>query len=356
MGSYPTYKGLTLFFLIFNNSSKILFFLIIMVRSLITVSANSWLGAWIGLEINLLSFIPLIRDNNNLMTSEASLKYFLTQALTSSVLLFALILFIIERNFLFKGLLNFPSLIITSALLMKRGAAPFHLWFPLVIEGLSWTNATILITWQKLAPLIIISYLNEVKFIEICVILCVVVGRLGGLNQISFRKLLAYSSIGHLGWILISITAREMLWLNYYTFYVFLSLAIVIILYFLNLNLIPQLFNISFHSESLKFILFLNILSLGGLPPFIGFFPKWMTIQHLSLNRQFLIIIVLVMFSLVTLFFYLRIGYSAFVIGHTERNWKFSFPLRRNLFNWSVRISFFSSIGLIIIRLFFWLY
>jgi NADH-ubiquinone oxidoreductase chain 2 len=72
-----------------------------------------------------LSFIPLIRDDN-LISTEASLKYFLTQALASSILLFRVILFIINRNLINNISGNYINIIILSSLLLKRGAAPFH--------------------------------------------------------------------------------------------------------------------------------------------------------------------------------------------------------------------------------------
>nr|QLY89472.1 NADH dehydrogenase subunit 2 [Limnia unguicornis] len=339
----------------FNNSSKLLFFTFTMVSSLMAVSATSWLGAWMGLEINLLSFIPLMSDSNNLMSSESSLKYFLTQALASSVLLFSVILFMLESNLIFKSFLDYPSSMILFSLLIKSGAAPFHFWFPLVMEGLSWTNALILMTWQKLAPLTLISYTNENNIIGICVIASVVVGSLSGLNQTSLRKLLAYSSINHLGWMLIAMTSSEILWLNYYSFYVFLSFIVVILFNFMGVGSLNQLFSMPFHSLAIKFMLFLGILSLGGLPPFVGFFPSWMVIEQLILNSQFVMVFILVLCSLVTLFFYLRLGYSAFVIGHSESNWNLKISFGTNMFKLILVFSFFSLIGLLMVSLFFWL-
>nr|QHH25535.1 NADH dehydrogenase subunit 2 [Trypetoptera punctulata] len=323
--------------------------------SLVTVSSNSWLGAWMGLEINLLSFIPLMSDSNNLMTSEASLKYFLTQALASSILLFAAILLMMESNLIFTGLLNSPSLMVVASLLMKSGAAPFHFWFPMVIEGLSWTNALILMTWQKLAPLMMISYMNTPMFIEVSVILSVVIGSVGGLNQTSIRKLLAYSSINHLGWLLVSVLSSEMLWINYYSFYVFLSVTVVTLFNLSNLNSMKQLFFSTNFSSTVKMFLFMSLLSLGGLPPFVGFFPKWMVIQLLSTNHQFVMMTILVTFSLVTLFFYLRMGYSAFSIGHSESNWFLCSSLSKNTLYLMTGATFLSSISFSMISLFFWL-
>ena len=232
----------------------------------------------------MLSFIPLIRDNNNLISTEASLKYFLTQALASAVLLFAIILFLLENNLLINLDNSYSRIIIISSLLLKRGTAPFHFWFPNVIEGLSWINSLILITWQKIAPLILISYLNIKSIILTCAIISVIIGSLGGLNQTSLRKLISFSSINHLGWILSAIYCRKILWLIYFLFYSFLSFCLIFIFNNFKLYHINQLFAIFIKSKIIKFILIINLLSLGGLPPFLGFLPKWIVIQSVVIN------------------------------------------------------------------------
>jgi len=243
----------------------------------------------------LLSFIPLLRDNNNLISTEASLKYFLTQALASTVLLFSSILLILKNNINNEINESFTSIIIISALLLKSGAAPFHFWFPNIIEGLTWINALILITWQKIAPLILISYLNIKNLLLIRVILSVVIGAIGGLNQTSLRKLMAFSSINHLGWILRSLIIRESIWLIYFLFYSFLSFILTFIFNIFKLFHLNQLFSWFVSRKILKFSLFINFLSLGGLPPFLGFLPKWLVIQQLTLcNQYFLLTLIII--------------------------------------------------------------
>ncbi|YP_245497.1 NADH dehydrogenase subunit 2 (mitochondrion) [Haematobia irritans irritans] len=301
----------------FNNSSKIMFLIILMMGTMISISANSWLGAWMGLEINLLAFIPLMSDNK-LMSTEASLKYFLTQALASSVFLFAVILFLlnsksIESNYLME-------MIIFSSLLLKSGSAPFHFWFPNVMEGLSWINALILMTWQKIAPLMLISYIIFKPLIIISIILSSLIGALGGLNQTSLRKLMAYSSINHLGWMLAAMYNSN-LWLIYFLFYCFLTFSMVFMFNMFKISYINQLFSLFFHDKNIKFFLFFNLLSLGGLPPFLGFLPKLLVIQALTMNNQLFLLTFMVLMTLITLYFYMRLCYSAFMLNYYENNW-----------------------------------
>nr|UZA61118.1 NADH dehydrogenase subunit 2 [Graptomyza sp.] len=339
----------------FNNSSKIMFIFILMMSTMITISANSWLSAWMGLEINLLSFIPLMSDDN-LMSNEASLKYFLTQTLASSILLFSMILFMFMNNFMKQNLMNnIIKMLMMSSLLMKTGAAPFHFWFPNVMEGLNWINALILMTWQKIAPLMLISYLLIKSMLMISIILSILIGSLGGLNQTSLRKLMTFSSINHLGWMLMSMYSNESLWITYFMFYSFLSFNLIFMFNIFKLFHINQLFSLFFNNKNLKFMLFFNLLSLGGLPPFLGFIPKWMTIQYLTMNNQLFMLTFMIVMTLITLYFYLRLCYTAFMLNYYENNWMFNMSWNNFLMNSYFLMSFISSFGLFIISLIYYL-
>nr|QXG19308.1 NADH dehydrogenase subunit 2 [Drosophila lowei] len=339
----------------FNNSSKILFLTIMIIGTMITVTSNSWLGAWMGLEINLLSFIPLLSDNNNLTSTEASLKYFLTQALASTVLLFSSIILMLKNNMNIEINESFTSMIIMSALLLKSGAAPFHFWFPNMMEGLTWMNALMLMTWQKIAPLMLISYLDIKNLLLISVILSVIIGALGGLNQTSLRKLMAFSSINHLGWMLMSLMISESVWLIYFMFYCFLSFILIFMFNIFKLFHLNQLFSWFVNSKVLKFTLLMNFLSLGGLPPFLGFLPKWLVIQQLTFCNQYFTLTIMMMSTLITLFFYLRICYSAFMLNYYENNWMISTQFNNINTNLYLIFTFFSIFGLFLISLFFFM-
>nr|AEZ35030.1 NADH dehydrogenase subunit 2 [Amiota lambirensis] len=339
----------------FNNSSKILFFIILMMGTMITVSSNSWLGAWMGLEINLLSFIPLMSDNSNLMSTESSLKYFLTQALASTVLLFSIILLMLKNNMFIEYNYIYIQMIMLSSLLMKSGAAPFHFWFPNLMEGLSWMNALTLMTWQKIAPLMLISYLNIKELLMISIIMSVIIGALGGLNQTSLRKLMAFSSINHLGWMLSALNISELVWMLYFSFYAFLSMILLFMFNIFKSYHLNQLFSLYFNSKILKFTLFMNFLSLGGLPPFLGFLPKWIVIQQLSFNNQMMLLVILMISTLITLFFYLRICYSAFMLNYYENNWLISMNFNNfNLYCYLL-LTFISIFGLFLISMFYFM-
>nr|QNV11545.1 NADH dehydrogenase subunit 2 [Dolichopus simplex] len=338
-----------------KNSSKILFLIIIMLGSLMAVSANSWLGTWMGLEINLLAFIPLMNDINNLKSSEASLKYFLTQALASSILLFAIIMYMMKFNFIFQTNIeeNFNKMIILSSLLLKSGTAPFHFWFPEVMEGLSWINSLILMTWQKIAPLMLISYIMLNQFILWIICISLITGSLGGLNQTSLRKIMAFSSINHLGWMLGAMYINENIWLIYFVFYCFLSITIIMSFNMMKAFHFNQMFSSVFSSKTTKLMMMINLLSLGGLPPFLGFLPKWITIQYMTINGQMFLVVIMIVTTLITLYFYLRMAFSTFMMNYYENNWMIESPYNSASMNFYITLSFISTFGLPLLSIMF---
>lgn len=312
-----------LLFLIFNYPVRVLFSGSLILGTLIAASSNIWFGAWVGLELNLLSFIPLL-SGKRIISSEAALKYFLTQAL-ASIFLFSTILFYLTY---FKLCLQDQTstisvfILFTTALLIKLGAAPFHFWFPGVIEGSTWINNLILITWQKVAPIILISYVfSGGLFAYVVIILSVLVGAIGGLNQTSLRKIIAYSSINHLGWILSGLLLSNLFWFSYFLFYCFLSYSLVSLFHQLHLSQLHQLFVVRDSNNFNKIFLFCNFLSLGGLPPFIGFLPKWLIIQGLVAQSLTMLAVICTTITLIVLFYYLRVFFPRILLTSAMPKW-----------------------------------
>nr|YP_010946934.1 NADH dehydrogenase subunit 2 [Sigmella digitalis]WGO57691.1 NADH dehydrogenase subunit 2 [Sigmella digitalis] len=305
-----------------NNSTKILFFITLISGITIVISSNSWLSAWMGLEINLLSFIPIMSSHDNIYTSESSLKYFITQALASVTLLFSIALLMMMETMIQE---HFPELItsiLLTPLLLKSGSAPFHWWFPSVMEGLSWHNCIILMTIQKISPLVLISYLwNTSMFSSFIIMTSVIIGSISGLNQTSIRKIMTYSSINHLGWMLTAMLLGENYWLMYLLIYSTMTTTIILIINPYQMSLINQTYMLDNKNPIMKFLLFTSLLSLGGLPPFTGFFPKWIIIQAMTDNQMFWLILIMVMMSLITLYYYLQLSYAAFLLNHSMPTW-----------------------------------
>nr|UBU97855.1 NADH dehydrogenase subunit 2 [Gryllus bimaculatus] len=299
------------------NPSKLLFLMMLILGTLISISSNSWPATWMGLEINLLAFIPLMSSKDNMMSTEAAMKYFIIQAMASSMLL----TFVMLDNILLILNKNLINSAISITLFLKMGAAPFHMWFPSVMEGLSWLNCFILMTWQKLAPFIILSYLSYYQPMMLFVMISsIIIGSIGGLNQTSTRKIMTYSSINHIGWMMLGMMMSEDLWQLYFIIYIILSASILLIFHNMSShhhNQIPFTWN----SSMIKFFTSINLMSLGGLPPFLGFLPKWMIIQNSCYNEMMFTMLIMILCSLITLFYYLRLVMSSFLINMNQLKW-----------------------------------
>lgn len=268
-----------------------------------------------------------------MLSSEATLKYFISQTIASTILLFRVI--IISIQLIYNLNINsYLILAINTSLFTKMGAAPFHFWFPEVIEGLNWTNALIILTWQKIAPIILSIYFTlNLIYTSIIITARIIIRGIIGLNQTSLRKILAYSSINHIGWILSSFIVTETIWLYYFLIYLIITLNITIIFKTFNIFYLSQLFMSINQSPITKLLFIRNFLALGGLPPFIGFLPKWLAIQSLVTKNLITISILIAILTLITLYFYIRITFRTILLEINEILF-YRHPLSNQTFIW----------------------
>nr|AWH61891.1 NADH dehydrogenase subunit 2 [Aphrophora maritima] len=291
-----------------------LLLLILIFSTLMSMSSNNWFGSWMGLEINLVAFIPLIHTSLNYFSSESSMKYFVIQSMSSSILLLSVIIYSLK---LFNSM---PILILMCSLLMKLGVAPFHMWLPGIMEGMNWFNCIILSTWQKVAVLMLLSYLMNNFLVMLPVMMSLLVGSIGGINQSSMKKLMAYSSINNMAWVMMGMSVSTFVWMNYFFYYSFMISTLMMMMHKIGFNYLNQFFLNSYSSLNKYFIL-LMMFSLGGLPPLLGFMPKWMVIQSMVFSSNYLIGLIMVMTSLLTLFYYMRILVKMILINSVEMKW-----------------------------------
>nr|QEJ81591.1 NADH dehydrogenase subunit 2 [Asymmetricata circumdata] len=326
---------------------KLLFLSILMMSTMISISAYSWLGMWIGLEINLMSVIPIIQEKS-ILSSEASIKYFITQAIASTIIMMTIIMMMWKSNFLSS--VNFNSIMITimnSSLMLKMGMAPLHFWFPEVLEGLNWNNCLLMLTWQKITPMVLIMYNTEFNlFMSTVIISSMIISSLMSMNQISIRKIMAYSSINHMGWMMSTMITEKTIWMIYFIIYSMITINITLMLK--NIFYLNQLFpNISI-SSSMKMFFMLNFMSLSGIPPFLGFLPKWLTIQSMIMNNMYLLPIIMIMFTLIMVYVYMRITMTTLILISSQMNWNLKINLKINKMSISM-MNFFSMMSLIIV-------
>nr|AAX97680.1 NADH dehydrogenase subunit 2 [Siren intermedia] len=302
--------------------------------TIITISSYHWFLAWIGLEINTMAIIPLMIKPHHPRATEAATKYFLTQASASALILFSsLINAWTTGEWTIMEIQNpVSSIIITTGLAIKLGLAPFHLWLPDVLQGLDMMTCLILSTWQKIAPMALIIQLNQClnfEMLTIMAILSTILGGWGGLNQPQLRKIMAYSSIAHLGWMIMILPFSSSLTLLNFMIYLTMTSTMFMTFFIIKSNNINTMSISWIKSPLLMTTLMITLLSLGGLPPLSGFMPKWLIIQELAKQNMMTMATIIALSSLISLFFYLRLSYSiSLTTPPTPSNFSISWRLK----------------------------
>nr|ACD12971.1 NADH dehydrogenase subunit 2 [Hypsipetes amaurotis] len=312
-----------------NPQAKLIFALSLVMGTTITISSNHWITAWAGLEINTLAILPLIAKSHHPRAIEAATKYFLTQSAAS-----ALVLFSSMTNAWHTGQWDITQLthpvsclILTSAISIKLGLVPFHFWFPEVLQGSPLTTGLLLSTVMKFPPITLLYMtapsLNPTLLTSMA-ILSVALGGWMGLNQTQIRKILAFSSISHLGWMAAIIHYDPKLTLLNFYLYSLMTAAVFLALNSTKTLKLSVLMTTWAKTPSLSAMLLLTLLSLAGLPPLTGFLPKWLIIQELTKQDMAPVAITISLLSLLSLFFYLRLAYCATITlpPHTTNHMK----------------------------------
>nr|YP_010393341.1 NADH dehydrogenase subunit 2 [Corydoras aeneus]UPY81558.1 NADH dehydrogenase subunit 2 [Corydoras aeneus] len=281
----------------------------------LTFSSSHWLLAWMGLEINTLAILPLMAQHHHPRAVEATTKYFLAQATAAATILFAS-----SMNAWMTGEWNInysshqaSTTLIMAALALKLGLAPMHFWLPSVLQGLDLTTGLIMSTWQKLAPfalIVQIAPLINPTLLMMLGLISTMVGGWGGLNQTQLRKMLAYSSIAHLGWMIIILQLQPKLTILTLTIYIIMTSTAFLTFKLLMTTKINTLALAWSKTPMITMTTMLTLLSLGGLPPLTGFMPKWLILQELTKQQLPLTATIIALSALLSLYFYLRLTYA----------------------------------------------
>nr|QHF17687.1 NADH dehydrogenase subunit 2 [Trichiosoma vitellina] len=294
--------------------------------TMITINSISWISAWMGMEINLMSFIPLMMLKNKLMKSaNLMMMYFMIQASSSCLLMFMIIMYKMETMFIKMSMMN---TFIQLSLLMKMGAAPFHWWTPKIIFSMNWKNCFILLTWQKLNPLMLISMTNMSYLMYYSIIMSTIIGAILGLNQTSLKLIIAYSSINHISWMMISIMINMVTFIMYFIIYSITILIISLMMNNMNINYLNQLFKNNNMNMYNKINILSLMMSMGGIPPFIGFLPKFKILMLMIKNQLIMESMIFIFFSLINLMYYLNPMISMLLLSKMSSKWtmtKFNF-------------------------------
>lgn len=330
-----------------NNSSFYEFPTIVtlaVIGMLLMLSANNFLSLYVSIELQSLSLYVLAAyERNNGQSSEAGLKYFILGSFASGLLLFG-----ISLIYGFTGNLDFVSLklllqdnatsslalgvivgiiMVLIGLFFKVSAAPFHMWTPDVYQGAPTIVTSFFATVAKVASVGVLFGLTDNIFMPwklelqpiFTLIICisVLVGAIGALKQDNLKRLLAYSSIGHVGFILLAVSSfgnieASKSVLLYLIIYVFMTLGTFAVI--MNLardnNAVIKLQDLAGLSKQHPLIamaLSIFMFSLAGIPPFAGFFAKFYAFKVAIDGENYIAVAVSVVAAVIAAYYYLKI-------------------------------------------------
>nr|YP_010478268.1 NADH dehydrogenase subunit 2 [Nesophrosyne sp. 23 GMB-2012]UVI59712.1 NADH dehydrogenase subunit 2 [Nesophrosyne sp. 23 GMB-2012] len=295
------------------NSTKILLSNTMMIGVIMVNCSNNWISMWMGLELVLISFIPFMQNENQL-SSEAMIKYFIVQSIASTMFLFSITIMLVGDSMMTA--LN--EMILTTSMLIKLGSAPFHSWILMVIEPLSLFPLVCLLTLMKLPPLIVMHQIN-IKLLTIPILLGMIISSISCINQTSIRKTLGYSSIYNMSLMMIilpSMVETALFLMMYSIMIILLGKSIKT----MKINYINQMIINDFNNWT-KMTLWLNMLSMAGFPPLLGFFMKIMIMQKAVNENLSLVLTTLVLTSMLVMLFYTRLTFSSMMAFNSLKKW-----------------------------------
>lgn len=304
--------------------------LLVALGSTLLVSASNLISLYLAIELPTLSlFILVSQRGGSGLSAEAGLKYFVLGALASGLFLFGCGLLCG-----FSGGPGFPGeelgaisggggILITGALLFKLSAAPFHMWAPDVYEGAPTPTTALLATVPKMGVFSILVALGPVaQALLIAVLFSLVVGAGGALNQIKIKRLLAYSGLVHMGFVLWGVEMGSLesiqasvIYIIIYVIMAICAFGVVVVLG--GKNLIVELGGLSRKEPILAITLGLAFFSIAGVPPLLGFLGKWWVLLAGINYGYYLVSITAVVCSVVAGVYYVRLVKVIFFQTHS---------------------------------------
>lgn len=310
-----------------QNLESFLLFILVWLGSLLIVNSNHMLIIYLGLELQAFSsFILISKNRSSIKGSEAGLKYFILGSISSGIYLLGLyFLFVNSLSLNIGDIILFSDnnlfilgiLLVTLSIIFKLALSPLHFWIPDIYEGSSWSVISLISTLPKISILLFLTKIisSNITLIFYCSILSIIIGTIGALNQTKIRRLLAYSGISHMGFMVLGITINNIIGYEVFTIYLVIYMITSILLFVLifnsNHNLMDYIINLSSLLNRSKIIALtwvLIFLSMAGLPPLIGFVSKWFVIWNIINFNYTYTSIILIVFSILGIVYYLRIS------------------------------------------------
>jgi len=311
---------------------------------MVMVSGHSLLTLYLGLEIMSLSLYALIATARDRASAiEAALKYFVLGAIASGLLLYGMSMIYgisgsldIAQISSFASastlgsqqtlILNFGLVFLVIGIAFKLGAVPFHMWVPDVYQGSPTSVTMFLSTVPKIAAIallirLLIDGLGDLQhywadLFMILAVLSIAIGSLVALTQTNIKRMLAYSTISHIGFVLLGFVTGVVdgygAAVFYVLAYILMSLAAFGSIIVLNrkgfeADQISDFQGLSKHSPWFALIMLVVMLSMAGVPPFIGFYSKLFILQQVVAQGYVILAIAAVIFAVISAYYYLQI-------------------------------------------------
>uniref|UniRef100_A0AAU8G7W5 NADH-ubiquinone oxidoreductase chain 2 n=1 Tax=Metaurus sp. 1 YLZ-2024a TaxID=3230283 RepID=A0AAU8G7W5_9HEMI len=275
------------------NSSNILFTTMMMTTTIMTMSSNNIMFLWMTMEMNMIVFMPIITKSKSM--KDYSMKYLIIQSTSSALMLMSVLI-----NLIIECPIN-DSIMLMTSMLMKLGMMPFHLWMPSLMQSSSWITCMLMMTTQKIIPIVISLQLSCMKMMILPMMLSMILAPISMLKQTSTKKIMAYSSISNTPMMLISAMSSKSHLMMFTLSYSIITISMMMTMKKINLNFINQMNQMN---KINKLMMIINVLSMSGMPPMLGFFPKWLIIQT-SMNMSMMITISIIISSIISTFKYM---------------------------------------------------
>uniref|UniRef100_UPI0030FEB68D NADH dehydrogenase subunit 2 n=1 Tax=Amblyomma albolimbatum TaxID=1987572 RepID=UPI0030FEB68D len=281
---------------------KILMKWMILITILISISCNSWFIYWLMMEMNLLFFIPFL-NKKKMTDSNSMITYFVIQSFSSTIFMMSALMFVF---------VNTMKMLIIISMMIKLAIIPFHFWMISISEMLNFDSLFLILSFQKFIPMYILSKFNH-PYLKVFALISSIMSSMLALNSKMIKKMLIFSSISHQGWMIMLFLMKSKFWFLYLMVYTFLIFKITKLMKMLKFNSISNFSNSNMNSWN-KISLITMMMSLGGMPPFMGFFLKIISI-FIFLNNFNFSIIILIISSMINIFFYLNLIQPYFIIN-----------------------------------------
>ena len=306
---------------------------------MLMVSANDLIALYMGLELSSLAlYVIAAIKRDDVKSSEAGLKYFVLGALSSGMLLYgASLIYGFSGTVSFAGIAHaihgqvsigviFGLVFMMAGMAFKISAVPFHMWTPDVYEGAPTPVTAFFASAPKMAAIAMLVRIISTAFpgiltqwqqiVAFLAILSMLLGAFAAIGQTNIKRLMAYSSIGHMGFALVGLAAGSQNGVQgvviYMTIYLIMTLGTFAAIISMRRNgqmveTIPDLAGLSKTNGKMAFFLAMMMFSLAGIPPLAGFFAKFYVIAAAMESHLYILSTIAVLASVVSAFYYLRI-------------------------------------------------